>query len=120
MFEIKKYISQINNIIFKIKYNFNLYYIRQYIYKAKNVQDLIAIMKNIASNKTLTLNKIMSSDELFTILTDCFIKYPLSEKELQKMSILEQLYNTEHGINNYTTTVIWLCTIVAIQESEES
>jgi len=93
------------------KYNLYLYYVRYYIYKAKNTQDLINIIKSAASNYKTT-------DELFGLLTDCFIKYPLTDIELQKMSTWEQLYNTDLGLNNYITTIIWLCSIQAIQENE--
>ena len=114
MFHIKYYANKIGKTIFKVKQNIYLYYIRYNIYKANSVQDLISILKSIASN-----NKGITSDELFTILTDCFIKYPLTEIELQKMSTWEQLYNTDLGLDNYATTIIWLCTIQAIQENEQ-
>lgn len=114
MFDIKYYANKITNNILKIKYNMYLYYIRYYIYKANTVQDLIRILKNIAYNY-----KNITGDELFTILTDCFIKYPLTDIELQKMSNWEQIHNTELGETNYVTTIIWLCSIQSIQENEQ-
>ena len=111
---IKKYTGDIFNYIIDTKSSIYLYYIRQRIYKANNTQDLTNIFKSIASNY-----KDVTTDELFSILTDCFLKYPLTEMELQKMSTWEQLHNTELGINNYITTIIWLCTIQAIQENEK-
>ena len=113
MFHIKKYTNIIITKILDAKYNIYLYYIRHHIYKANVPQDLINILKNIASNY-----KDITTDELFSILTDCFIKYPLTNIELQKMSTWEQLYSCELGLNNYTTTIIWLCIIQAIQENE--
>ena len=114
MFDIKYYANKITNNILKIKYNMYLYYIRYYIYKANTVQDLIRILKNIAYNY-----KNITGDELFTILTDCFIKYPLTDIELQKMSNWEQIHNTELGETNYVTTIIWLCSIQSIEENEK-
>jgi len=111
MFYIKKYTSAIIKPIVNTKSNLYLYYIRQRIYKANTADDLTNIFKNIASNY-----KNINTDDLFTILTDCFIKYPLTDTELQKMSTWEQLHNTELGMTNYVTTIIWLCTIQAIQE----
>ena len=91
-----------------------LYYIRYNIYKAKDPQDLVNILKNIAY-----YNGFINTDELSTIIIECFTKYPLTEIELQKMSNWQQLHNYELGINNYATTIFWICTILAIQENEQ-
>ena len=115
MIYLKKYTNSITQKFFETKSNIYLYYIRQCIYKANTADDLTNIFKNIASNY-----KNITTDELFSILTDCFIKYPLTENELQKISTWEQLYNTECGMSNYVTTTIWLCTIQAIQDNENN
>ena len=101
------------NNIWNTKHNFYLYYIRYYIYKAKNPHDLLAIFRIIASN-----NKFVTTDELFSLITEIFTKYPLTEIELQKMSQWQQLYDSELGLYSYVTTTFWLCTIQAIQENE--
>ena len=71
-------------------------------------------MKSISSN-----NKYSAAEELYALLTDCLLRYPLTEIELQKMSTWEQNHNSELGIYNYATTVFWLCAIQAIQENEQ-
>lgn len=110
---IKKYGNVIVEPILNKKRNCYLYYIRYYIYKAKNPRDLLAILKIIASN-----NKFVTTDELFSLITEIFTKYPLTEIELQKMSQWQQLYDSELGLYSYVTTTFWLCTIQAIQENE--
>lgn len=113
MLYLKKYSNLIIHKIYDTKSNAYLYYIRQRIYKANTADDLHNIFKNIESNY-----KNITTDELLTILTDCFIKYPPTDDELQKISTWEQLYNTEYGMSNYITTTIWLSSILAIQENE--
>ena len=112
---LKKYTNILLNNIWDTKHNLYLYYIRQKIHNTKSPHDLLCIFKNIASN-----NKFITTDELLTLLTDCFIKYPLTEIELQKMSQWQQLYNSDLGLYNYVTTTFWLCTIMAIQENENN
>ena len=103
------------NIVLDKKHNSYLYYIRYMIYRAKNPTDLLSIFQTIASN-----NKFITTDELLELLTECFIKYPLTEIELQKMSYWQQLYNVDLGIYCYVTTTFWLCIILAIQENEST
>jgi len=105
--------NKLINNIFNTKHNFYLYYIRYYICKANNIDDLLAIFKIIASN-----NKFVTTDELFCLITECFIRYPVSEIELQKMSQWQQLYNCDLGTHNYISLTFWLCAIQAIQENE--
>jgi hypothetical protein len=102
----------INNI-WDTKHSLYLYYIRYYIYKAKNPDDLLAIFRTIAAN-----NKFVTTDELLSLITEIFSKYPLTEIELQKMSQWQQLYNSDLGLYSYVTTTFWLCTIQAIQDNE--
>ena len=113
MFHIRKF----PNIIKKlqdIRHNIYLYYIRYNIYRARDIQDLINIIKNIAAK-----NKYITTDEIFTILTDSIKKYPLTDIELQNLSTWEQIHNSEGGEKNYVATVFWLCIIQAIQENEQ-
>ena len=105
--------NKVINNIWNTKHNLYLYYIRYYISKANNTDDLLSIFKTIASN-----NKFVSTDELLTLITECFIRYPITEIELQKMSQWQQIYNNELGVNSYITLTFWLCIIKAIQENE--
>jgi len=113
MYNIKKYRQFVKHLQ-NIKYSIYLYYIRYNIYRANSTEDLIKIIKNISLKKEYT-----TTDAIFDILVDCFKKYPLTEKELQKISIWEQLYNLEGGERNYVTTSFWLCIIQSIQETEQ-
>ena len=105
--------NKVINNIWNTKHNLYLYYIRYYISKANNIDDLLCIFKSIASN-----NKFVTTDELLNLITDCFIRYPVTEIELQKMSQWQQLYNCDLGVNSYITLTFWLCIIKAIQENE--
>ena len=105
--------NKVINNIWNTKHNLYLYYIRYYISKANNTDDLLCIFKTIASN-----NKFVSTDELLSLITECFIKYPVTENELQKMSQWQQLYNSDLGVNSYITLTFWLCIIQAIEENE--
>ena len=111
--EIIMFKNKVINNIWNTKHNLYLYYIRYYISKANNIDDLLCIFKSIASN-----NKFVTTDELLNLITDCFIRYPVTEIELQKMSQWQQLYNCDLGVNSYITLTFWLCIIKAIQENE--
>ena len=118
IYNIKKYIKIIINNLY-LYYNITrnylyLYYIRYYISKAKDPKDLIIILQYITAN-----NKETTTDELLNIITNCFIKYPLTDIELQKISSWQQLYNDELGLYNYVTCFFWLCAIQSIQENEQ-
>jgi hypothetical protein len=110
---IKNKTSKIFNIFLNKSYDIYLYYIRYKIYRARSTDDLIAIIKNIRPT-----NKFITTDELLCILIDCFMKYPLTDIELQKMSQWQQLYDSELGLHSYVTTTFWLCIIQAIHENE--
>ena len=111
--DIIMFANKIINNIWNKKHNLYLYHIRYYISKANNADDLLCIFKTIASN-----NKFVTTDELLTLITDCFIQYPVTEIELQKMSLWQQLYNSDLGVNSYITLTFWLCIIKAIEENE--
>jgi hypothetical protein len=109
---IKKYGNVIVEPILKTKRNLYLYYIRHKIYKAVDPSDLLSIFKTIASN-----NQFVTTDELLSLITEIFIKYPLTEIELQKISHWQQLYDSDLGLYCYVTTTLWLSSILAIQST---
>ena len=97
--------------IYKYKYNLYLKFIRYRIYYVHNVNDILHIINNISF-----FHKNLTSDKLTQILTDCFYLYPLTEKELQKLSIIQQIYDLEMGIENYVSFIIWISCIQSIIE----
>jgi len=94
-----------------------LYSLRFFIRRAKKVDDLIQILKFMASKYNC-----LSGDDLTELLVNCFKKYPVTDLELQQFSIWQQQYDSDYtgGIYNYVTIVFWTCIIYAIQEREES
>ena len=109
--DIEEYTKLFQRKIVNIKDNFYLYYIRYKIYCAKEPDDLINLLQYISDTTNNT-------DDILNLLTNCFIKYPLSDIELQKMSQWQQIYDSELGIYSYTTITLWLSIINAIQERE--
>jgi hypothetical protein len=93
-------------------YQIYLKYLRYRIKYIKTVDDIIKIIKNI-----YFFNRAVDSDTLLIILTDCFTKYPLTEIEQQTLSVFQQKYDLEHGIENYTTLILWLSSLHSIQEN---
>lgn len=93
-------------------YKLYIKYIRYRIFSINNVNDLIYIFKNINF-----FYKNVTTDALCEIIIDCLKKYPLTETELQKISLLEQNYTYNLGIENYATCILWLCVIQSIQET---
>lgn len=87
------------------------YYLRQKIYKSNNITDLISVFKTISHTNTNT-----SADDILNILIECFTRYPLSECELQKLSIWQQEYENTHNIHNYVSTVCWIAAIYYINK----
>lgn len=92
-----------NSIYYKVYY----YNLRQSIYRANTIHDLVSIVKSIS-------NRYSSSDDILNILVECFTRYPLRETELQKLSIWQQEYENTHDICNYASTVIWIAVIYYI------
>jgi hypothetical protein len=107
---IKKYGNVIVEPILNTKRNLYLYYIRHKIYTATDPSDLLSVFKTITSN-----NQFVTTDELLSLITEIFIKYPLSEIELQKLSLWQQLYDSDLGLYCYITTTLWLCSILAVR-----
>jgi len=88
-----------------------LKYIRFRIYRIRNVQDIITLIKNIAY-----FYEPITSDNICNILVDCLNLYPLSAVEMQKISVLQQHYDLQLGIENYATFIMWVSCVHSILE----
>ncbi len=89
--------------IYQVKHNLYLKFIRYRIKNIKNINDVVNIIKNI--NYFYPKDGVNSITE---ILVECFKKYPLSEIELQKISIMQQYYQNSIDINGFSILVLWL------------
>tara|TARA_Y100000768_G_scaffold323552_1_gene260053 strand:- start:139 stop:612 length:474 start_codon:yes stop_codon:yes gene_type:complete len=86
--------------------------IRYYISNINNINDVINIFCIIERIK-----KRNNTDDIMEIFIECFDKYPLTEIELQKISLLHQEFNNNNNINGFVITVLWLSIIISIDES---
>jgi hypothetical protein len=98
-------------LIYKYSYLFYLRYLRRRIYYINSAEDIILIFKNIS----FFFPKI-SCDQLTEIIIDSFKIIPLTEIEIQKLSILQQYYQNDLGIRNFATFLIWTAYIYSMQE----
>ena len=96
-------------------YNLYLKYLRYRIRRCNTIDDFIKVIKNIDY-----FHKDINSDKLCDIIIQCLQLYPLSNDELQKISILQQQYDSELGIYNYVTFILWVSSIQSIQETQNS
>ena len=96
-------------------YNLYLKYLRYRIRRCNTIDDFIKVIKNIDY-----FHKDVNSDKLCDIIIQCLQLYPLSNDELQKISILQQQYDSELGIYNYVTFILWVSSIQSIQEIHNS
>lgn len=95
------------NAFINFNYNCYLIYIRYRISNIKNINHIIKIIKNIAFF-------YKSTDAITNLLSQCFIKYPLNEEEMQLISIIQQEYDMTNGVENYCSIVLWLSIIYSI------
>ena len=100
------------NKIKVFKYKIYLYYLSISISQTKNINDLIIFLKKISNYYNL------NSDQLSNLLTDCFKYYPLKDIDLQKLSLWEQQFQSDLGIANFVSTLVWICSIISIQERQ--
>lgn len=91
-----------------------LHYLRYRISNAYTCYDIINIFKNISF-----YYKNICADELNNIIIECIKKYPLSQKEMERFSILQQQYSNTLGIDNYVTMILWTCILISIDENEK-
>lgn len=93
-------------------YRLYLKYLRYRIKQCKTIDDYLKIIKNIDY-----FHKNVNSDKLCDIIIQCLELSPLTEEELQNISILQQQYENENGLYNYITIILWTCIIYYIQQS---
>ena len=102
-----------NNLYRDIIKNYNLLYLLYIRYKIKNIKninDIINIFRKI--NYYYSYN--LTTDTLLDFLIKCMWLYPLSDIELQKISLFQQEYNYEYNIAGYVTITLWLAAIQSL------
>lgn len=80
-----------------------LKYIRYRIKNIKNINNVINIIKNI--------NYFYPNEGVNTIteiLVDSLKKYPITELELQNISIIQQEFANNIGIEGFCSIVLWI------------
>ena len=107
--------SLVNNVYSVKKYNFLLYILRFHIHNIKNINNIIDLLQNITKH-FFKFSSEVNTDDICNVIINCLNKYPLSEKELQKYSTIQQNYDNELGIRNYASTLFWLCCIQSVIE----
>ena len=90
-----------------------LKYIRNKIRQIKDVYDIIDILNNINN-----CYGNVSTDQLISTLIECFNKYPLSDYDLQKISLLQQKYDNTLDIENYASFLLWMSCIQYIIDNK--
>tara|TARA_B100001093_G_scaffold520286_1_gene614274 strand:- start:4284 stop:4784 length:501 start_codon:yes stop_codon:yes gene_type:complete len=98
-----------------MKYFIYLKYLRYRIGNIKCIEDIINIMNNIC-----LFYGNLNNDSLIEILNDCLNKHPLNEKELQTISLIQQKYDTNLGIENFVSMVLWCSILYSINEKENN
>ena len=83
--------------------------IRYYISNINNINDVLNLFYIIDNIK-----KCNNTDDNMSLIIDSLNKYPLTEIELQKISLLEQQFNSNKNIEGYVITVLWLSIIYYI------
>ena len=95
------------------KYNNDLKNLRHKIYMSKKPNDLSIILKYMTSTFCC-----YSTDDLSDVLMKCFTFSPLSELELQKLSIWQQTNEFDIGMDSFSSTLFWICAIQSVMELE--
>lgn len=86
-----------------MRYWLYLKYIRYRIKNIKNINDVINIIKNI--NYFYPKEGVNSITE---VLVECFKKYTITESELQNISIIQQEFANNYGIEGFCSIVLWI------------
>ena len=109
-------------MLYNYKYNIYLKYLRYRISKISTCNDIIKILRNIDFffNRIYFWSSVqISTDMLSNIITDCINKYPLSIKEMQIFSLLQQYYENSKGLEEYATFLFWICIIQSVNENSK-
>ena len=102
-----------NILVSSVKNKYNilyLYYIRYKIFKFNNVNDIVKIFRLI----DYYLGYSSNTDSILDFLLQAFSIYSLSENEMQKISLYQQLYSNIGDINEYVTLTLWLAVVQSI------
>ena len=109
---IKYYLNKINQKCENYKSYYYTYYklnklekIRNKLKQIKDINNVIYILKEL---------NVSNSDNLLNIIYSCYLLEPPSDKELQKISELQQLYNNKLNVEEYSIMTLWCCTIYYI------
>lgn len=101
-------LKKINNF----NYNCYLYYLNYRINKIKTIKDITYIIKNISF-----FYKNVTSDIIIDILSESLKIYPLKEKTMNIISILQQNYELSNGMEDYCCIMLWLAIIYSINNN---
>lgn len=89
-------------------YNIYLNYILRYrLYKIKNIDDCIKILKSFTY-----------IDDMLSNIINVYNIYPPTELEIQNISLLQQMYQYDNDINCFASTLLWSCIVQWIIENE--
>ena len=77
---------------------------------------LVTFIKNSLTPMTIGIQGSWGSGKtsLLNTIYACYLLEPPSEKELQKISELQQLYNNKLNVEEYSIMTLWCCTIYYI------
>lgn len=109
---IKYYLNKINQKYENYKSRYNNYY---KLNKLKNIRNKLKQIKDI--NNVIYILKelnVSNSDNILNTIYSCYLLEPPSDKELQKISELQQLYNNKLNVEEYSIMTLWCCTIYYI------
>lgn len=109
---IKYYLNKINQKYENYKNHYNSYC---KLLRLKKFRNKLRLIKNIncVINILKELN-VTNSDNLLNTIYSCYLLEPPSEKELQKISEFQQLYNNKFNIEEYSIMTLWCCIIYYI------
>lgn len=88
-------------------------YIRFKINNIIDIHDIIFIVQKINYYYDYSL----TTDMLLTFFLDIFSLYPLNEKEMQIISIIQQKYQYDNNIYGYTSLTLWIAVMEYIKDN---
>ena len=106
------YFNIINRNFCYRRYKYLMYRLHRQIINSKTPTDLINILKFISFWFNCS-----STDEFSNVLIQCFQIFPLNDNIIHKLSLWQQIYQNEIGINSYTTTIFWICYIQYVMDN---
>jgi hypothetical protein len=85
--------------------------LRQSIQDVSSARDCIEIAQKVSRNEG-------NADFLWDSLVNCFRRILPTDRELQRLSILQQEVEGSCGEEEYAVTTLWLCALQSIIEAE--